>query len=763
MDQTPALLVLGGSSSRLRQQAAEALVDPQEIRRLLKQVRDKDRGVYKILKRKNDALRAAERQAAELAAQVSACCAALEQHVQRTPDAEYGARLERLIGEWRPLERDTDTTTAQRAAQAIEQCRQVAAAYRQETEARAARLATAAAERAAAERERREAEERTAAEVAGQADALLQLQREAEASRAAEAAARAAERAAERAAAEELWRRLGALIGMARGALRAGNTQKAARLRREITAKWPTLSTTAAVPAAAVPAALSRQLQQLDAQLNELKEWKEFAVAPKRTELIEEMESLVGSSEQPRVLAERIKSLQDEWRTTAKGIGSDAADEWERFHRAAEAAFEPCRVFFEAQALVRRQNLIERETVLARLAAVEAAIADSAPDFALLARVLREAPLEWRRHAPVEREANQPLKAAFEASLGRLQARLDAWHQGNAEEKQSLIQRARQLLNLADPREAVDGAKRLQQLWKEVAPAAREREQALWTEFRAVCDAVFEKRQQAQAEHAAALDGVKLTALALCESVERIAALAGAELLEAGKTVPELRTQFEALGALPRAEARAIQQRFAHALESVNEALAAQRARDTARATQNLIEAGRCVRAVEWAHEEGALPDERQRLEAATRAFIAGVERWPAGGLKVLHARLATDGGAGSAGKIDAAARERALRLVCIRAEIERESASPAEDEPLRREYQVGRLMQGLGAGRQADADLWHTLLLEWSAIAAVAPALHDALEQRFLRCLTPTFAPPPGPRGTPGPLAAIAPPREMS
>src|SRR6202158_4691953 len=83
------------------------------------------------------------------------------------------------------------------------------------------------------------------------------------------------------------------------------------------------------------------------------------------------MEALVGSMEEPKVLSERIKFLQQEWRTISKGIVSDASADWERFHRASQAAYQPCRDYFEAQARLRQQNLENRKALLERLTAFE--------------------------------------------------------------------------------------------------------------------------------------------------------------------------------------------------------------------------------------------------------------------------------------------------------------------------------------------------------------------------------------------------------
>src|SRR6202023_3189917 len=135
---------------------------------------------------------------------------------------------------------------------------------------------------------------------------------------------------------------------------------------------------------------------------HELKEWKDYAVAPKRAELIEEMEALVGSEEAPKALADRIKRLQDEWKTISKGIVSDSEADWQRFHQASQAAYQPCREYFEAQARLRQENVEKRKAVLERLIAFEATQIGDNPDWRLIASVLTDAPKEWRRYFPVD-------------------------------------------------------------------------------------------------------------------------------------------------------------------------------------------------------------------------------------------------------------------------------------------------------------------------------------------------------------------------
>jgi hypothetical protein len=712
-----AQLVVGGFSSRLRRCAAEAIDDPGELRELLKQVRGKDKTVYRILKHKSDTLHALDRRAAERAGEVEALCASLERHSHRSFDVSYGATLERLAARWRALTPRPDASSEDRAQQAIEHCRQVVAEQLRKAAEQAASIAAERTVREAHE----QAREAASAAAAAQAAAEAQRQEEAAAALAAEEAARMERRAAQ----ERLGRQLGGLIRLANGALRTGNTQKAAGLRRAIAAKWP--------DAPSIPLPLARQLQHLDDKLDELKQWKDYAVAPKRIELIERMEALIGSTDEPAVLAQHIKALQEDWRTISQGIASEATEEWERFHRASQSAYQPCRIYFEAQATLRRDNLERRRALLERLKAFEASQSIEEPDWRRVARVLREAPQEWRECFPVDREANRALQADFDATVSRLKSRLDARFEHNAAEKQTLIERARQLLVREDGREALDEVKRLQSLWKDVGPVSRDREQPLWSAFREACDAIYQRRQQAFAEYAAALDAAKAKAVALCAEAERCAALTGPALTAAGGNVSELRAAFDALGELPRADARGLRDRFERALASCALRLAEQRARDVERSVADLIEAGRYLRMYEWAVVQNAGAAERQMRRQEAEAFIAGVPHWPKGGLEAVNEMLVKSA---SRTATDSESGEKALRLLCIRGEILSETSTPDEDQGLRREYQVQRLMQAMGQGSRPQDGDWDAMALDWIRVGAVPPTVYGGLQIRFKRCV---------------------------
>ena len=709
-------LVAESSSSRVRQIAAEMIQDPAQMRELIKQIRTKDKVVYKILKHKIDALNADERKAAELKEEAAALCGSFERHSNRSHDVLYASTLEHLQSRLRDLESPPDEDTAQRIAQAAERCRAVIAEHERSVQHQAEQAAAQRAKDEARERERRAEEEIANAQAAVEAQRL----QEAAAVRAAEEKVLADARAAQ----EQVFRQIGGLVRKAHGALSDGQSQAASGLRRAIEEKL--------TAAPAVPAHLLRGVQQLDGKLNELKQWKDFAVGPKRAELIQQMEALVGAQDEPQALAERIKALQQEWKTISKGIVSDPPEDWERFHQAAQAAFQPCREYFDAQAKIRQDNLLARKALVERVTAFEASQNEGDPDWRLLARVLREAPQEWRRHFPVERDAGRPVQVGFDAAMERLQTKLAGWHEQNVAEKQSLIKRARHLLTLEDGREAIETVKRLQIQWKETGSAPREQEQSLWSEFREVCDSIFQKRQQAFADHAAGLEAAKAGAVALCIEVESYAGSTPINPVEARARIPEWRAAFGALGELPRADSRNLRDRFDRAVGLCETAMAQLRERDAQQSLAQLFEACRHVHAYGLSVARGAQDDERAALKQAAESFITGVSQWPKGSLPVIKESLSKADACFSAGVESNA---KTLRLLCIRAEIHAEIATPPEDESLRREYQVQRLMRGMGQGVSAQEGDWDVMALEWVRTGPVSPAIYDTLMQRFIRC----------------------------
>src|SRR5512135_383089 len=607
---------IDGSTTRIRQLAAQAVTDPDQLRDLIRATRGKDKNVYRILTAKRDSMLAEERSAQQRQAEIDAAAAALARHSERPCDTQYAGTLARLEAKWQSVAPHASAEVQQEVARHVARAHEVIELHRQAVEAEAERQRSAALAAEEARRQRELQQEATAA-------AATERARQLEAERESERALREAQ--------EEEVRRLIGLLRQAQAALEHGGTARATRLRDAIKEALPAAPT--------LPPWFERKLQEIDSRIEELKDWKTFTVVPKRAELVQRMQSLVGADMSPEELARQIRRLRDEWRTLHRGAAEESAAEREQFDAAAEQAYEPCRAHFAQQAEHRKENEARREALLERLSAFVVEQADENANWRLVQQTLAEARREWREYAPVDQGVVKSLQERFHAVTDALQARLEAEYDRNIQAKQRLVARAAELSSAGDTRAAIEEAKELQRAWKGVGLVPRHQDNALWEEFRRHCDAVFERNSQESAAFGAALEANQARAIELCNEVDRIAALDAEELQAGLRQLPELHAEFAALE-LPRASARDLRRRFAQGADRCD--AAARRQRDTAvrQAWSDLLAAASRVRAYALCKLEQRAPDEAALLREAAESAIAGLTQAPKGARDLLAQQL---------------------------------------------------------------------------------------------------------------------------
>jgi Domain of Unknown Function (DUF349) len=702
--------VLDGGSTQVRQRAAQAITDPEQLQELVRATRHgKDKNVHRILTGKRDALLEEERRVQQQQAEVDAAIAAIARHCERPVDANYAPTLRQLGSRWQAIEPHAPPEVRTVAAQQLARAHERLEEYRLAGEAEAARKR--AAELAAADaRQKHERETQAIAEAAAERAQALEAERQAARQR--------------READEARSRRLVGLLRQAQAALEQGGTARATRLRATIEELLPEAST--------LPPWFNGRLQQVDARLAELKDWKTFTVVPKRGELLARMQALIGAEMSAEELARHIRRLREEWRTLHRGAGEDPSPEWQQFEEAAERAYEPCREHFSRQAEQRKENQSKREALIARLAAFAAEQSGEQPNWRAIQQALVEARREWREHAPVDQAVVKPLQARFREVLDDLQARLDAEYARNAQARREIISRAAALLELGDTRQAMEQAKELQREWRTTGLVPRHQDNALWEEFRAQCDAVFQRSAQESAAHGAALHAGELRAAALCDELERIAALEAEELLGATPQIGALRDEFDALE-LPRASQRGLRQRFARAAERCSAAVHRARAALARRSWMDVLDVAAQVQAYATAIIDQRPGGECEERRKSVESAIGGLTHAPKAARAVIEDRWQS----AIAGEPDSdlAANEAALRLLCVRAELLSGLPTPPEDEELRRDYQMKRLVAAMGQGERTGPGDLEALAIEWLGVGPVATGAYQSLRKRFESC----------------------------
>lgn len=220
----------------------------------------------------------------------------------------------------------------------------------------------------------------------------------------------------------------------------------------------------------------------------------------------------------------RVKQLQAEWKQVGAGPRKEENSVWESFHRA-------CNEFFQALDQDRLAHAARKQELCVELEALLAAPAPENEQNALAAKI-GDLQRRWKEIGPAPREQEESLWQRFHGPCDQffrdrhaVHERQQAERQAHREAKEALLARVSELASRIEDKAAVEEIKSLQARWKEIGPAPREAEQALWRRFHEACNAFFEGRH----DFFQKLDEQRQDSLRRKEEIcARIEALAGA-------------------------------------------------------------------------------------------------------------------------------------------------------------------------------------------------------------------------------------------
>ncbi len=286
-----------------------------------------------------------------------------------------------------------------------------------------------------------------------------------------------------------------------------------------------------------------------------------------REHLCQQMEKIAESEiDDPETTAKMIRQAHNIW----KDLGSQGHTQelWERFNNACQAAYEPCREFFNLKAQEREQNFFEKQSICERLELFAEETNWENPDWKQVHRFIRETDKEWRNVGPTNRKVKKGLQQRFQAIMKVLETYLDEERQRNCHYRLNLMFKVdavaakleafmAQAKELDDKQqidtkinEAIEEIKKLQNQWQVTIPhKSRRVEREFWNTFRNSCDIVFNYRKNQQEAHKKELQAYLKSKIALCEQVEALADLDNKAIKTAPSQVKKIRTEWNAINA----------------------------------------------------------------------------------------------------------------------------------------------------------------------------------------------------------------------
>ena len=515
------------------------------------------------------------------------------------------------------------------------------------------------------------------------------------------------------------------LLHAAEQALAAGQLQTARAAAEEIRTRKP--------GAGLLPKPTLQRLSRLVAQLAELERWESFGQQHARIQLCERAEAAATTTlDAPRLAAE-VQKLRDEWKALDQQHAGVPKALWERFDRACEKAYAPAARYFAEMTAQKKEARKRREEFIATAAAQAAALLPEPRDTRAIEHWLRETDRAWRDGdlGSVEPKAWKGFDARLKAAVAPLREALAAARDQAKAERQALIDEATALAAKAMERDAPSQVKALQARWQAHAKGvglAQRDERALWEQFRAACNAVFDARQAKRKE----ADGVKheqhRALEAICAELEHLVAETDKADGDVRRSLRELEERWKKqIGGFDPA-LRGVESRFRNAQTAVQAALSARARSREAAVWQTLAGKERLCEELDALVRAAASPAEDATAAATSERWSALPALTPAWEKKMLARRdAALRALADSAAAADYAARiERGAesrREILLELEISLGLESPAELQAQRLALQVKQLKRRFQDAATPGTGPAGERLVAWCAEPGIADA----------------------------------------
>jgi exonuclease SbcC len=369
------------------------------------------------------------------------------------------------------------------------------------------------------------------------------------------------------------------LLHSAEQALAAGQLQTARAAANEIRTRRP--------GAGLLPKPTLHRLNRLMQQLKELEGWESFGQHQARVQLCERAEAAATLTLDAPQLAVEVQKLRNEWSALDQQHGSVPKPLSERFDRACAKAYAPAARYFAEQAALQKQARKQREEFIAAAAAQAPTFLVEPRDWRAIERWLRETDRRWHDGdlGSVDPKAWRSLDARLKAALAPLRDAFSAARDEAKARRLAFIEEATALAARALERDAPGQVKAIQVKWqaqaKELTLTQRD-EHALWEQFRAACDAVFQAREAKRKQEDVLKREARGALEHICVQLEQLALATDKQEQHLRRGLRDLQEQWMHSARTSDSALRGLESRFTNAKMAMEAALSARaRARET--------------------------------------------------------------------------------------------------------------------------------------------------------------------------------------
>lgn len=401
-------------------------------------------------------------------------------------------------------------------------------------------------------------------------------------------------------------------------ALEDGDLARAVRVKQDLLKRLETIGRHPVTDSMEFKA----RMQSKRGRLRELRDWQRWANNKHREALAEEAESIGQSGLHPDAMAEKVKSLQQAWKEMDKSeqlpgertYNRERGALWKRFHDACQAAYTPAKAFFDKRSELRSEQEQALDALCDRVE--QATASDSELSLKDRNQLVGEARRSLRLVSELKPSRRKAMAQRLRTVAQALDDSLEEQYSLNQSRKERLIAQLESLHEtLSDEtiEAAINSSKSLQQEWRNIGPARRNRDQALWKRFRSLNDDIFNRRKQEQQQQDAEKSEQSRQLFAILDRMKD-----DLDRCEDSEALKQLQQSYRAEWQAVQSDDRRMERIFRQQLEQFSERLLQLQSRTLKRARAQRIT---LYQALAAAHAAASLDDQtREQLSSLSES-----------------------------------------------------------------------------------------------------------------------------------------------
>lgn len=253
-----------------------------------------------------------------------------------------------------------------------------------------------------------------------------------------------------------------------------------------------------------------KKIGDLFEKFNKLRKEEEQKIAQEqhknyliRQEIVAKINDLSQVSTNVGAAMKKLQELQTQWKETGAVSPHKYKDIQAEYSKAIENIFYNLKIFRELQEHDLKKNFELKRELIEKMKTIQSL--DNIKEAERLIKVYRN---DWEDIGPVPNEKWEELKQEYKAVLDDTYSKIKAFYnsqeelkENNLAAKKALIEKVRafiseELKNISAWNETTNKILDIQNEWKTIGRTGQKENDAVWAEFRAVCDEFFGKKKE---------------------------------------------------------------------------------------------------------------------------------------------------------------------------------------------------------------------------------------------------------------------------